>query len=94
METVEVHTAINRGAGDRVLLREDRHSQSGAGRGPSPKGHDGSGVMVLGSGCKRRHCHVERRGALLVSLDRWRSFYARKSGMATAAELHENDPNL
>ena len=48
METVEVHTAINRGAGDRVLLREDRHSQSRAGRGPSPKGHDESGVMVLG----------------------------------------------
>lgn len=70
METVEVHTAINRGAGDRVLLREDRHSQSAAGRGPSPKGHDGSDVMALGSGCKRRHCHVERRGALLVSLDR------------------------
>ena len=70
MRIVEVRTAINRGAGDRVLLREDRHSQSGAGRGPSPKGHDGSGVMVLGSRCKRRHCHVERRGALLVSLDR------------------------
>ena len=83
MRTVEVHTAINRGAGDRVLLREDRHSQSGAGRGPSPKGHDGSGVMVLGSRCKRRHCHVERRGALLViNLTSSAFFHAQRRRLA------------